>query len=431
MQKASGFGEFLKECMKSACGRAFVGEWTDVDLGDRLGVTDRTIRHWLADKHPPPSNRLAELAIIFRFAVQERDGFKILDSDRYRKMYTSAGHKSVPHLPQGSSGVLEGMHVERRSEATASLSDFPANLPPSLLGRRQAVAAVLSAYLDSAAGQEPHMLAPLPSLFDLSALTSHDPSEAGDAAEQIIRLSRAIDQCNTAVWLGSKVPGSQRREACGRILMLLTALAWTEEGWQKLKQLGQASGRQQRIESLRHPQLVQAGIHAVAGESLQLTFDRDWLRDQRPGMSSDMPPAEVWHMAVGGANGLINPGVGLDYQQHLLQAVARVFALPFPAIQIDKRADQLNDFEVKLRARIRMRTRRHFNVDSRFMLSRLMPPDATDEVELLYEYATRLSCTPLAYTGASGNLVDGHEEELIAAIEECFDAIAHIQDLPR
>lgn len=444
------FATHLKACMDSCAGHPRATPWTADELAKTTGLSEKVVRGWLNAKRPVKlqAESVGMLSRAFRYSVEERSDrgstFRIVDELQHHALLRAAGWPSnigdvAPQSTSESIGVPPDMLIA----GPQLLAVFPADLPAEVSARRVAVLTSLERYLGATPLPAAHLLAPLPALFNLTPLRGVDNFEPGECGDLIIALASVIDECNGQLWAGSKVPGPQRREGCGRILMLLTALAWTQYGWHQLQALGLAeSGK--RIKQVRNPQLIQAGVHATAGERLALTFDRDWLRDQRPGMSTDTPPAEVWHLACGGFDGQIHPGPGLDFKAWLLESLAKVFAVPFPTLRADQRERQLEDFEPKLRARIRARTKRCFNADTRFMLSRQMAGDADREADVLFLHAQQLSCAPLAYTGTAEHREradvkdlkwvrgdEQDEENLIAAIEECLDAIARIPDLAK
>ena len=316
------FSQFLKLLMRKRC-KVGIERWTHELLAAQVDVSTKAVQYWVSED---TNRRMTPDKPHFDRLVQ--DAFALTDSGWVGDKWTSEERqeckREFEQAWEQAKGI-PGIPPDPAISGSAAFP-FPKGLPADIDARREAIRDAVASLLklgSNSAGTGP--MDPLRREWPDNALTL--PDEAGletEAEDLFIGLTTAIRRCNAALpsWADkaatarhatpaagdANVHGERRRRDCYSLAMLLSAMVWTDEAWTALPHIG--TGKKPKLEQVRDPRLLHAGIEASQSKAFELPHTRRALADQQRRAAADWPPAEAWHLVC---HGSISRGVGIDH----------------------------------------------------------------------------------------------------------------------
>lgn len=298
-------------------------------------------------------------------------------------------------------------------------------LPADLASRHEAIAAgIASLWATGGAAAHSQALKLLASEWSDSTSIQHaDASSAEAVIKPIMDLSGAIAGCQSHVPPWGGIDGQKAEmlvRDCTYLLKSLFCLLWTADAWRALSQVGQAK----RLEKVRSPRFLQAGLHAANGLDFELHLD--------PAASTGQAGTQLqllsdrWHLAF---HGELRAGAGEDRREQLLGLLGKalhgpVFAMP--GFDKRNRTDVLDGLEIDFHETILLQTLE--NKGRQFMVSERFEHDEDAGIDDLIAFAQRLAGLPLAYAGGGTNPYLRVPETLaLKAVNSCLQRIAAIR----
>lgn len=424
-EKSLEFHVLLELHMRNGTGLKPRVRWTDRMLADDMGVTVRAVFNWRHKVNVMDLTDFDRLLVWFQLLPKDKESDQRTDiQKKYEEVFRSAWER-VRKKPGG---------VSSSTSTSAKPFVFPVDLPADIDARRDAIRSAVKALLD--AGFNSTGTGPMNALRDNwpeHALAKRSGDELKfEAARIFTQLAAGVDKCTQpgAAWTRRSVAAdsdlrAQRHLGCHNLVKLLFAMVWSPQRWLRLRHVG----RTQRLEQIRNPRLLQAGMDAAWGKDFVLYFDDPQLPAKTSGTTAGLPSPQSWFMAC---DGEIRLGVGVDYTAQILTRLGMVYGMSAPTKVAGHSATaykaRLGIFEEELGSQIRALSDRHQGRSAVLaaQLDRIDHPGLAE----LRDYAARLSCLPIAYDGKEGGEDGGFlrcpESYIRASIRQCLDAIDKI-----